>query len=265
VRDGRPLDDNGFDVSEEGVGDACADKADAPHRPSPSELLVIGPFWLQTMLSEYNLVEPLCYSFVDAEQLLPTKHLLTDYFADLGVEVRTCRVVHSYPAYGIGIRNLTTVICFFPWSFLFMCSTHEQDTDWGSIVYSGDTRPCTGLVELFRAIRGQGASLLIHEANFSDSMHSKAVSDRHSTYSEVLHLASHVEADVTLLTHFSNRLHEEGVPRLSLLPRYGEYSTAAIAHDYFCFPLRAPFLQRRTLTEANYLAILQQLYETLQC
>ena len=68
------------------------------------------------------------------------------------------------------------------------------------VVYSGDTRPCNALVR-----EGFGADLLIHEATHADDMLDKARSDRHSTVGEAIDVATRMQAQHTILTHFSSR------------------------------------------------------------
>eukprot|EP00903_Cladosiphon_okamuranus_P017423 g16047.t1 len=68
------------------------------------------------------------------------------------------------------------------------------------LVYSGDTRPCDGLVRA-----GAGASLLIHEATFDDSMQQDAISKFHCTTSEALEVGRRMRAREVVLTHFSQR------------------------------------------------------------
>ena len=68
------------------------------------------------------------------------------------------------------------------------------------IVYSGDTRPCERLVR-----EGWGATLLIHEATFDDTMLKDAIKKRHSTSGEAINVAIRMSAKQLVLTHFSQR------------------------------------------------------------
>jgi ribonuclease BN (tRNA processing enzyme) len=68
------------------------------------------------------------------------------------------------------------------------------------IVYSGDTRPCKSLAQA-----GKGATLLVHEATFDDSMQEAAKKKRHSTFSEALGIGHDMGAKFVMLTHFSQR------------------------------------------------------------
>ncbi|CAM6040517.1 unnamed protein product [Sphagnum compactum] len=69
-----------------------------------------------------------------------------------------------------------------------------------SIVYSGDTRPCSRLVQA-----GACCTLLIHEATFEDVLADHAMRKRHSTVSEALDIGFRMAAEYVILTHFSQR------------------------------------------------------------
>lgn len=49
------------------------------------------------------------------------------------------------------------------------------------IVYSGDTRPCTNLINA-----GKNANVLIHESTFPSNLQDKAIQKKHSTNSEAI-------------------------------------------------------------------------------
>ncbi|CAM9398338.1 unnamed protein product [Choristocarpus tenellus] len=88
-------------------------------------------------------------------------------------------VVHCYESYGLVLQPLRGA---------------------AKLVYSGDTRPCNQLV-----VAGAGASLLVHEATFDDSMQQHAFSKMHSTTSEALEVGRRMGAHKVVLTHFSQR------------------------------------------------------------
>ncbi|KAL3631919.1 tRNAse Z trz4, mitochondrial [Castilleja foliolosa] len=68
------------------------------------------------------------------------------------------------------------------------------------IVYSGDTRPCPELVKASR-----GATILIHEATFEDSMVDEAMARNHSTTKEAIDVGNAAGVYRIILTHFSQR------------------------------------------------------------
>lgn len=89
----------------------------------------------------------------------------------------------------------------------------EHESGW-KIVYSGDTRPCQSLVDA-----GHGATLLIHEATFEDSMQPEAVMRKHSSFGEALEVGKSMGAWRVLLTHFSQRYAKvpDQIPKDALL------------------------------------------------
>ncbi|KAF0691187.1 Aste57867_17535 [Aphanomyces stellatus] len=68
------------------------------------------------------------------------------------------------------------------------------------LVYSGDTRPCERLIH-----EGFRPHVLIHEATFEDSMWEDARQKNHSTVGEAVDVGARMEAQLVLLTHFSQR------------------------------------------------------------
>lgn len=68
------------------------------------------------------------------------------------------------------------------------------------LVYSGDTRPCQALVEA-----SLGATVLIHEATFDDSMPVEAFMKNHSVTKEAIETGVSAGVYRIILTHFSQR------------------------------------------------------------
>lgn len=68
------------------------------------------------------------------------------------------------------------------------------------LTYSGDTIPCDNLVEL-----GQNSTLLIHEATFENALLDRAEKTKHSTIAQAIEQSVKMNAEYTILTHFSTR------------------------------------------------------------
>ncbi|XP_023237388.1 ribonuclease Z, mitochondrial-like [Centruroides sculpturatus] len=68
------------------------------------------------------------------------------------------------------------------------------------VVYSGDTMPCDSLI-----VAGQNCSLLIHEATMEDDLEEEAKLKTHSTTSQAIDVSKRMNAQFTILTHFSQR------------------------------------------------------------
>ncbi|KAG5519835.1 hypothetical protein PMAC_000110 [Pneumocystis sp. 'macacae'] len=82
------------------------------------------------------------------------------------------------------------------WSFS-MQITHK---DGWKVAYSGDTRPNENFIKL-----GMNSTLLIHEATLDDDKLEEAIKKKHSTTSEAIDIGKKMNAEFTLLTHFSQR------------------------------------------------------------
>jgi hypothetical protein len=110
--------------------------------------------------------------------------LLEGAKAVLGLtHLRSVRVAHCAHAYGLVLEG----------------GAHDAGGPW-KLAFSGDTMPCEAMVEAAR-----GATLLIHEATFDDSMEEEAAAKRHCTTGQAVRSAAASGAYRTLLTHFSQR------------------------------------------------------------
>ncbi|KAL1118950.1 hypothetical protein V6Z11_D01G070400 [Gossypium hirsutum] len=93
------------------------------------------------------------------------------------------------------------------------------------VVYSGDTRPCSEMIEA-----SQGATFLIHEAStyeatFEDGMAGEAIAKNHSTTKEAIEVGNLAAAYRVILTHFSQRY-----PKIPVLDEISMHKTC-IAFD----------------------------------
>jgi len=93
-----------------------------------------------------------------------------------------------------------------------------------TVVYTGDTRPTTELIEIAR-----GADLLIHEATFGDDETDRAAHTGHSTARQAAETARAAGARRLLLTHISAR-YSRDAPEL-LAEATAVFAESAIAKD----------------------------------
>ncbi|UKJ89680.2 tRNA 3' processing endoribonuclease [Theileria orientalis] len=75
--------------------------------------------------------------------------------------------------------------------------SHEEV---GTIVYSGDTRPCEKLMT-----HSENADILIHEATFTDDYSENAIKTFHTTISEAVDIGVKCNVRNLFVTHFSQR------------------------------------------------------------
>jgi len=68
------------------------------------------------------------------------------------------------------------------------------------IVYSGDTKPCSEMVEF-----SLHSDLLIHESTYESSQETKALENGHSTTTQAAKIAKEAEVSELILTHISTR------------------------------------------------------------
>ncbi|NLT34681.1 MAG: ribonuclease Z [Gaiellales bacterium] len=91
------------------------------------------------------------------------------------------------------------------------------------IVISGDTRPTFNVIELARA-----ATVLVHDATFSEEERERAVETRHSTAAEAAGVAALAGAGLLVLTHISSR-HSRGE---LLAEASGVFASSVLPSDF---------------------------------
>jgi ribonuclease Z len=145
-------------------------------------VVVVGPGPLNKWLMDYSSLESLPFTFINCAHLIPTsRHFASTSrtLSHIGVKsISACSVVHCPLAFGLSL---------------------EHDSGW-KVTYSGDTRPCQSLVDL-----GRNSTVLIHEATFDDDLRAEAVMKKHSTTAEAIDVGNRMNAQFTILTHFSQR------------------------------------------------------------
>ncbi|KMS95093.1 hypothetical protein BVRB_012540 [Beta vulgaris subsp. vulgaris] len=106
-----------------------------------------------------------------------------------------------------GLERLTSFpVIHCPESFGVILKARERVNNSGvlipgwKVIYSGDTRPCTEVIQA-----SKGATLLIHEATFEDSLAEEAIARNHSTIKEAMEVGTSAGAYRIILTHFSQR------------------------------------------------------------
>lgn len=103
--------------------------------------------------------------------------------------------------------------------------THQEI---GTLVYSGDTRPCPGIIKA-----AMGCDILIHEASFNDEEREEALRRCHTTFTEALGLAETCKVGTLILTHFSQRYQT-----IDLEP-FKSAENVILAEDLLRLPIKA--------------------------
>jgi ribonuclease Z len=93
------------------------------------------------------------------------------------------------------------------------------------IVYSGDTRPCSGIL-----VASNGADLLIHDGTLASDMIEWANESMHSTVGEAASLAALANVHQLVLTHISSRYSED--PSQLLKDAKQKFENVTIAADF---------------------------------
>lgn len=93
-----------------------------------------------------------------------------------------------------------------------------------TVVYTGDTRPCKGTLQIARA-----ADLLIHDATFGEEERERAGMTGHSTAREAAEIAKQAGALKLVLTHLSSRYADD--PRALEREARHVFRETVTAHD----------------------------------
>lgn len=101
------------------------------------------------------------------------------------------------------------------------------------IVYTGDTRPCSGVV-----MAAKGADVLIHDGSLADDLHDWAVETKHSTAGEAAGVARSAGVNRLVLTHISARYSEDAGVLLECARRV--FKNTVVAHDFLEFEVPYP-------------------------
>ncbi|CAL1287430.1 unnamed protein product [Larinioides sclopetarius] len=150
------------------------------------QILLIGPRNLRQWLNKYSQnFESLSslYRFVECSSVqhdeLFNSHEKKSFSECSDLLVSTVPVIHCPDSHGIIVSS--------------------KDSNW-KLVYSGDTTPCNRLVSA-----GKNCTLLIHEATMEDDLAEEAAIKRHCTTGQAIDIAREMNAQYTILTHFSQR------------------------------------------------------------
>jgi ribonuclease Z len=101
------------------------------------------------------------------------------------------------------------------------------------IVYTGDTRPCTSVIEA-----SKDADLMIHDGMFCEDLRDWAIESKHSTAAEAADIAKQAGAKQLVLTHISSR-YSESVKEL-LKEAKGVFENTIVARDRMVIEIPYP-------------------------
>ncbi|GLI60588.1 hypothetical protein VaNZ11_002748 [Volvox africanus] len=194
-------------------------------RRGAAPLLVIGPYQLFNVLVRYSAVVPIQFIF------LPNAALSSGRIEGNGQLPAVTTAAYQGAKDRLGLAALK------PFPVDHIKDAHglvlEGRAGW-RLVFSGDTRPCQKTVDAAR-----GATLLVHEATFEESMQAEARAKRHSTTAEAVGVGEKAGVYRTVLTHFSTRY--PTLPELDL----SRHPRVAVAMDLMSINLAdLPWLPR---------------------
>lgn len=98
------------------------------------------------------------------------------------------------------------------------------------IVYSGDTQPCSSMVEF-----ASGVDVLIHESTFEESLKNRAIETGHSTAADAARIAKDARVKNLILTHISTRYQDTAQLEKEAL---NIFENLIIAKDFLSFEVK---------------------------
>jgi len=104
-----------------------------------------------------------------------------------------------------------------------------------TVVVTGDTRPCPGVLSL-----ALGASVLVHDATFTDTERERALETRHSTAREAAEMARQAGVGALILTHVSSRYSRRELLREARSVFVPTYLPDDLDHLVVPFPEKGP-------------------------
>nr|XP_045597729.1 ribonuclease Z, mitochondrial-like isoform X1 [Procambarus clarkii] len=162
------------------------------------KLFLLAPSKIMAYLASYHAnFEPIMQNFT----LIGNQRLLSD---DLNLDQEIYNNLCSH----LDMKAISMTFVIHCQNSFGVALTHKNG--W-KLVYSGDTMPCQGLVDI-----GKNCDLLIHEATMEDELEEDARIKTHCTTSQAIQVGRDMNARYIVLTHFSQRYSK--VPLLKDLP-----------------------------------------------
>jgi len=159
-------------------------------------IFVIAPWQLLVSIYEYNQVEDIGleeYMIPFSSFNLIPKHLVPQGSIAQSLDQGLFQGFLST----MNLKSFET--CFVPHCPQAFAVSITQNSGF-KFVYSGDCRPSSDFIKM-----GQKPTVLLHEATVADSEPEDALGKMHSTSSEAITTGEKMEAQHTLLTHFSQK------------------------------------------------------------
>ena len=176
------------------------------------KILLLSPKQIEPWLNFYherifNIKNS--YELIGNAEIMDQPLELKSSYPDFGLNnIKTCLVKHCPHSFGVSLEM----------------SNPKDSSKPIKITYSGDTMPCQDLIDL-----GFKSTILIHEATMEDDLIEEAKIKTHSTISQAIEQGQLMQAEHTILTHFSQRYAK--LPRIQLNEEDTSLQNVAIAFD----------------------------------